>query len=178
VTSGVSNTSSALISSDGLYRYTLHRSLVPPTEFWKPVLKPLLFIGINPSTADAARNDNTVRKLLEFAPRWFCTSVTVVNLFAYRTAYPKELWAAQAAGVDIVGPDNDHHIKTLLASHRDGIILAGWGADKKARARAAVVCEMLPVGTQCLELNQDESPKHPLYVRYDEPLKPYIVQIN
>lgn len=166
--------SSATISTCKRYRYTLHRDISQVIRW----LKPLLVIALNPSTASETTDDNTIRKLLEFGRRWGCTSLTVVNLFAYRTAYPKELWAAQAVGVDIVGPENDRHIKDLIESHRStGIILAGWGADKKARARAAVVCEMLPAGTECLELNKDESPKHPLYVGYAEPRKPYIVHL-
>lgn len=170
-------TSSATISPCKKYRYTLHRDI--PENAHLP-LKPLLVIAHNPSTAGETLDDNTIRKLLEFARLWGCTSLTVINLFAYRTAYPKELWAAEDAGVDIVGPDNDRHIRELITSHQGGIILAAWGAGKRARVRAQAVAKLFPVdkgayfpvpGVQCLDINQDGSPKHPLYVAYDEPLK-------
>lgn len=165
-------TSSATISACKRYRYTLHRSI--PENAHLP-LKPLLVIALNPSTAGETINDNTIRKLLEFGRLWGCTSLTVVNLFAFRTAYPTDLWAAQAAGVDIVGPENDHHLRAMISSHRDGIILAAWGADKKAAKRSWEVCKLLPFfTTKCVARNKDGSPRHPLYVGYDEQLKPWI----
>lgn len=165
-------TSSATISWCKKYRYTLHRDI--PENAHLP-LKPLLVIGLNPSTAAEIIEDNTSRKITGFGRLWGCTSFSMGNLFGYRTAYPTELWAAQAAGTDIIGPDNDRHLKDLIESHKGGIILAAWGAAKKATKRAWEVSKMLPLfGTQCLDINKDGSPEHPLYVGYNEPLKPWI----
>ena len=45
----------AVISDCGLYRYKLSRH-------WEQGLQRLVFIGLNPSTADAIEDDPTVRK--------------------------------------------------------------------------------------------------------------------
>ena len=56
-------TSSATISKDGLYRYSLER-------VWDPSKPTALFICLNPSTADAEIDDPTVRKMVGFAKRF------------------------------------------------------------------------------------------------------------
>src|SRR3990167_7612004 len=93
---------SAIISPCGSYRYTLHRP-IPSILRW---VKPLLCIMVNPSTADATKEDPTVRRCIGFAKDMGATSLTVVNLFAFRSASPKAL----ATMDDPVGPDNDRHI--------------------------------------------------------------------
>ncbi len=45
---------------EGPYRYSLTRE-------WAPERRPMVVIGVNPSTADAATNDPTIRRCLSFA---------------------------------------------------------------------------------------------------------------
>ncbi len=51
---------SAVISPDGFYRYSL-------TRVWDNLRPLVVFNLLNPSTADAERNDPTVRKTIGFA---------------------------------------------------------------------------------------------------------------
>lgn len=96
----------AVIDETGTYRYRLWRT-------WDESLPSLGWVMLNPSTGDANRDDNTLRKCIAFAHEWGHGGIVVANLFAYRTAYPKVLKTARTDGVDIVGPDNDGHLRFM-----------------------------------------------------------------
>jgi hypothetical protein len=73
---------------EGSYRYRLDR-------WWGPG-KRLVFVMLNPSTADAMKDDQTIKRCMYFARREKCDGITVVNLFAWRTTFPSELRKALA----------------------------------------------------------------------------------
>ncbi len=148
-------TSAALLSPCGLYRYTL-------TRRWGEGA-PMLFVMLNPSTADAAQDDPTIRRCVGFAKREGFGAIEVVNLFAYRATDPKVL-----AGVgDFVGPDNDTVIRD--ARGRAGLIVAAWGSSVPAALRQRVrhIAMLLGPGALCFGVTADGSPRHPLYVKGD-----------
>lgn len=146
----------AIIDGSGLFRYRLWRALGQPAE------GRVLFVMLNPSTADASVDDPTIRRCIGFARRWGAGALDVVNLYALRATDPGELRRA----ADPVGPDNDRHI--VEAAREASIIVCAWGAHPFARRRAAHVSGLLrAVGTplECLHVTADGSPRHPLYVR-------------
>jgi hypothetical protein len=53
----------ATISADGRYRYRLER-------WWDEHVPAVLFVMLNPSTADARDDDPTIRRCVAFARRW------------------------------------------------------------------------------------------------------------
>jgi hypothetical protein len=106
----------ANLSPCGTYRYTLRRR-------WAEGGPAVLWILLNPSTADATKDDPTVRKGVGFSQRWGFNALTFVNLFAYRATDADKLLTP---GLDIVGPDNDSWLELMVATHPT-IILA-WGA--------------------------------------------------
>src|SRR4051812_40590931 len=57
----------ATFSDDDVYRYELTRELGG--------MRPLVTCGLNPSTADASKNDQTIRKDIGFAKHWGCGRV-------------------------------------------------------------------------------------------------------
>ncbi len=152
---------SALISDCGTYRYTISRR-IPQVVRW---VKPVLFILLNPSIADAVIPDPTLTRCVGYANSWVCTELTIVNLFALRATDPTEL----RGHPDPVGPDNDKHILDQIAKHRLGRIVLGWGNTPKiALPRIQRVKELLsgrPV--ECLVRNKTGNPKHPLYSKGD-----------
>ncbi len=154
----------AHLSPCGTYRYTLRRH-IPQAIRW---VKPCLFIMLNPSTATAEVSDPTIRRCMGFASRFGCTELTVVNLFALRATNPNAL----LTHTDPVGPDNNQHLNEQVELHRNGVIVAAWGAHPFARKRAAEVQEAIQ-GLQCLGVTQDGSPRHPLYVPAVAPLTPW-----
>lgn len=157
---------SAVISGCGKYRYVLKRK-IPSVLRW---VKPVLFIMLNPSTADANVNDPTLRSILRISEHQGFTDLTVVNLFALRSPYPKDLLTHQ----DPIGPENDSYIKDEYDRHFEtGTIVAAWGANKFSRQRAEVI-ENKYGPFMCLGFNKDNSPKHPLFLPKTSSLEIYI----
>jgi hypothetical protein len=68
----------AIISEDNQYRYQLLR-------VWDETLPRILFIMMNPSTADATKDDPIIRRVISFAKSWGYGGVYVGNLFAFRS---------------------------------------------------------------------------------------------
>lgn len=133
------------------YRYSLHRR-------WHSGRGTVLFIGLNPSTADHRHDDPTIRRCVGFARDWGFAAVEVVNLFAYRATYPVDLKAA----LDPIGPEND---RVIRQRHRAaGLTVACWGNDGEFLDRARVVRERLE-DLHCLKMNSSDQPAHPLYQR-------------
>ncbi len=158
-------TSSAVLSDCGLYRYRLGRR-------WGrgPAL---LFVLINPSTADAEVPDPTVTRCIGFARREGFAAIDVVNLFGWRATDVRALRNA----ADPIGPENDMHLRAAAAEA--GKVIVGWGAVEKIprplRGRPAAVLQILravaPV--HALAVNADGSPGHPLYLPGASPLQLY-----
>lgn len=153
-------TGSATISPCGRYRYDLTRS-------WDATLPELLVVMLNPSTADAAVDDPTIRRVMRFVRDWGYGELRVMNLYAFRASNPAALRQADYA----VGPENDVRLTAALIAARDGKcvldggVLAAWGASQWAPHRAQRVMALAAgVRWMCLGTTKDGSPKHPLYV--------------
>lgn len=151
------NLKDAVLSECGLYRYRLSRS-------WGFGPK-LGFLMLNPSTADAAIDDPTIRRCIAYAKAWDYGGLEVVNLFAFRATDPKDLIDSAEAGIPVVGHDNDRHIQECFG-RVEGMI-AAWGAHPFAQKRACQVREMLPGPLYYLRLTKDGHPGHPLYLPKD-----------
>lgn len=158
----------AVLSDDGVYRYRLGR-------VWDPTLPTMAFVMLNPSTADATIDDPTIRRCLGFAQREECGAIDVVNLFAYRAAKPRDLFDA-AARVDVIGPDNEAHIANMLDTA--DVVVAAWGATSHApvlRRRVPISVVTLAaeatVTLYCLGRTLGGYPRHPLYLRTEQPLE-------
>lgn len=144
--------SGATFSPCGLYRYHLWR-------VWAPDGPQILFIGLNPSTADEKTDDNTIRRCIGFAKEWKAGGVHMVNLFALRSTDPRGLKEA----ADPIGPENDDVLKTVHGlCHRS---IAAWGNHGAYKFRSSHVRVLL--GTQflwCFGKTSKGEPKHPLYL--------------
>lgn len=144
---------SAVLSPDRTYRYLLMRA-------WRPSKRTVMFVGLNPSTADERIDDPTVRRMIRFAREWGYGTMYLGNLFGLRAPSPQRL-----AGVhDPLGPQNDEWLMWMAAhSH---IIVACWGAHPMADERARVVEPLLAARGEvfCLGTTKDGCPKHPLYL--------------
>lgn len=151
----------AVISECGLYRYALTR--------WWGNGPNCGFIMLNPSTADAERDDPTIRRCIGFAQREGCGGLIVLNLFAFRATKPIDL----AKAADPVGPQADHFLLDLI-QNVDGPLIAAWGSHWIAGERAKDVTAMIGRHCVCLGKTKDGHPRHPLYVKGDAPLVPLL----
>ena len=149
----------ALDTGDERYRLWLERRLAAVDE--SPCV--LACCLLNPSTADAERNDNTVTKMMALGRRWGFGRLIVVNMFGWRATDPRELLAAHLAGWPIIGP-TDQYIRQ--AANESDLFVVGWGRlHPKLRWRESWVLGLLRGRlVHCLGRNQDESPRHPLYL--------------
>ncbi len=150
----------AIISDCGTYRYTLTRSRYADE---RPDRGTALWCMLNPSTANAEQDDATIRRCRGFAHDWKCNGLTVVNLYALRATDPNELWKHE----DPVGPDNDHHLRTIACEYGD--VLCAWGANAKPERVKAVIAIFKEAGARmwCLGTTKHGMPKHPLYIAAD-----------
>lgn len=154
---------SAVISDCGRYRYLLCRSVGNASKI-------ATFVMLNPSTADAVRDDATIRKVCGYANNWGCGEVRVVNLFAFRATNPMEL--SKLSHEDAVGPENDRYIQEAFAV--SGIFICAWGDGKaKGSPVAKMVIKRRQEVRSMLEgfvlhrlgpLTKSGNPRHPLYL--------------
>lgn len=142
---------SAVFSDCNRYRYVLRR-------IWNESGPCVLIIGLNPSTADAVKDDPTIRRCIRFARDWGYGSLLVGNLFGYRTTWPKDLKRV----ADPIGRGNDRWLKRL--SDQADLVVAAWGIHGKFLDRGAKVLANL-ANVHCLGETADGFPRHPLYLR-------------
>lgn len=160
----------ATLSACGQYRYLLRRT-------WKStkdditsmglIGRTLLFVMLNPSSADGLQDDPTLRRCVSFAQREKYPELEVVNLFAWRSPNPKVLaedW------VRSVGPENDGYIER--AAQRANLIIAAWGGNKTMGRDQSVLRKLRRhQDVFCLRTTKAGHPEHPLYLPDSTPLK-------
>jgi hypothetical protein len=153
---------SAVFDRSGRYRYALERR-------WAPGGERVAFVLLNPSSADAERDDPTIRRCMGFARAWGCAALEVVNLFAWRATRPAELRRAGAP----VGARNDAHL--LRAARAASRVVLAWGMHGELAGRGAAVQRLLAeagASLHCLGYTQGGQPRHVLYLPRATPLRP------
>ena len=145
------------------YRYWLHRELAAEGK------DGLVFVLLNPSTADALEDDPTIRRCVGFGKRWGYRELTVVNLFALRATSPAVL---RQHGTAAIGSHNDDALRWARNAPRTRTVVAGWGNHgmhlERDLAAMAIAGPMMALRTTKLGC-----PAHPLYLRYSAELLPY-----
>ena len=143
---------SAIMSDCGKYRYELHRT-------WDEKKKKVLFIMLNPSTADIHNNDLTTIRCMNFAKKWEYGGIMIGNIYPFRAKRPKDLkkWINDDS-VDLkLYSSNVYHVQDMV--NQCDLTVCAWGGNHPG------VPEMLEYtsGLHYLELCKDSiTPKHPL----------------
>lgn len=187
----------ARISADGKYRYHLWREwrLWPEPAHWDwlydddgktklvdgagaPLGRPrsVLFVMLNPSTADGEEDDPTIRRCVNFARSWGYDRLDVVNLFAFRATEPAELLALNHLD-DPVGPLNSSTIEGLIEDRTEffgsGVdkVICAWGNHGAHLGQDETVLGWLRDTPRfALKISKDGHPGHPLYLPSKSPL--------
>ncbi len=153
----------ARFSACGRYRWWLER-------VWDPGRPRLLFIGLNPSRADAVRDDATLRRLIGFGRSWGFGALEVLNLHALICRSPRLLRRA----ADPVGTENDAWIVGRLGA-APATVWLGWGNSGVWGGRDRQVRALLGsrgIVPQGLGLTAAGQPRHPLYAPAELALHP------
>ncbi len=131
------------------YRFALWR-------IWDEAKPMVMFVGLNPSTADETVDDPTLIRCINYARAWGYGGVYMANLFAYRATKPGDMLAAK----EPVGSDNDNWLQRL--AKKSHLVVAAWGNTGSYLSRSEQVKNLLP-NLHCLKMNKTGEPAHPLY---------------
>ena len=163
----------ACLSECGKYRYSLSRHVgAGPFTY--------AFFGINPSTADATKDDQTVRKWRGFSALNDVGRFVVSNVFSFRATDVKVL----ARTTDDLFGEDHWRIQDIIIAQADALVPC-WGSQKKVPDHLRPwIDELLGRlkhrnyyhGTPllCFGHTKDGDPKHPLTLGYDTPLIDYL----
>lgn len=155
----------AVFSPDGKYRYVL-------SVTWRQEGPVAVFIGLNPSTADAFKDDPTILACRQMADCWGLSGIIMANLFAWRSTDPKGLLDTASP----VGVFNSFEmIRSLPGFRREAdpgsIFVAAWGAiHTQLGKRGEFIVSRGELAKKCipqlyrLGLTQEGFPRHPLFM--------------
>lgn len=152
----------AVFSSSKKERFVLWRK-------WDHTKPSVLFIGLNPSVAGEKTNDPTTKRIIAHAQRLDFGGCFLMNCFTHIATNPKNLvpsghWKENVKWFEKVAP------------HCTQVVFA-WGKHSLVKElRRDVFFKKRFPNAQCLGLNLDGSPKHPLYLPYSGGLKPLKAQ--
>lgn len=157
------------------YRYRLWRH-------WATGLPVVAFVGLNPSTADERKLDNTLRRLKSFAQAWGCGGFEMLNLFAYKSTQPRILYEID----DPIGRYNDRAIRLVVRACSYTVVC--WGTHGTIASRSAqvlwAISKTIPKkNVYCFRLTEPvpggirkdvkyPQPMHPLYLPNETKLIP------
>lgn len=166
----------ATLSPDGVYRYELGRRWgLGPAALW---------VMLNPSTADAHTDDQTIRRCRGYTERLGLSALVVVNLYALRSTYPMALLHHP----DPEGPDNAAVVAGWLEAATDdggyqggapsvARVVVAWGGSLPISQRphhtdVMGLAAAAGVTLWCLGTIENGQPRHPSRGGYRE-LVPY-----
>lgn len=146
-----------VFSNDRKYRYVLKHSWL---DMFDTEEKSIVWIALNPSTADEDQLDPTLTRIRNFSSDNGFNSFYMLNLFAYRATNPKDMLSQ----VDPIGIDNDYWINKIC--HENSLVVCCWGVLGNHLNRKNNVLNLIKdCDLRYLELSKDGIPKHPLYLK-------------
>lgn len=153
-------TKGALFSSCRKYRLFLFRQ-------WDEKLPLVMFIGLNPSTANETENDPTIKSVGRISKNNGYGGFYMMNCFPIVSTDPKVCKDFYTSGVPYEHHQfaiNQQKLKEVGAICKD--IVFAWGNFKvvKQCRRDKELSEMFP-NAMALFINKNGSPKHPLYCK-------------
>lgn len=153
----------AVFSADGAYRHLLAQ----------PGRHRCGWVMLNPSIAGSLDRrtgsvilDNTARRVRDFSASWGYDGFCVANLYDLIATKPENLWRAERP----VSPQCDAYLSALCSLP---LIIVAWGrnAERDRAMYATGLLRSLGCELWCLGVNDDGSPKHPLYLPHDTKLE-------
>ena len=143
--------------------------------------KPLICIGINPSTAQPDHLDNTLKSVQRIALGNGFDSFLMFNVYAQRATDPNTM---EKVCNPMLHRENMEAFSYVLSLSKSPAVWAAWGSviEKRPYLRACLR-DLLAIGKDrgaswyCAgAITKKGHPHHPLYLRKDEVLKPFDVE--
>lgn len=134
-------------SKCGQYRYKLWR-------IWDDTKPKAMFIGLNPSTANASYDDPTIRRIRSICANNGFGGFYMMNLYTYITPHPDQLINDRDENMNL------ERMRRVSKGCTD--IVFAWGNFWMAVVRCDRVIRRFPEA-KALYINKNGSPKHPLY---------------
>jgi len=154
----------AEFSTDRNYRYALWR-------IWNEDKPLVMFIGLNPSTANEREDDPTIRRVMRFAYDHGHGGFFMMNLFAWVTPYPHVLETTK----DALGDADEWLEKVNLKCETVCFCWGAFGEPKDRqyiRLRARQIIDRYPAA-MCLGKTKTGHPAHPLYLPASTKMQPF-----
>lgn len=136
----------AIISDCQKYRFQLWR-------IWDESKPFVMFVMMNPSTADANEDDPTIRRCIGFAKSWGYGGIYVGNISPFRATDPKTLIKSK----ELFPIGHLSNIWEMIEKCKLHVLAHGKIPFKHPDIKF--------MGWKCLGQNKDGSPKHPLYLK-------------
>lgn len=136
-------------NTENTHRFSLYR-------IWDADKPLVMFIGLNPSTANNHKDDPTIQSVRRISKHNGFGGFFMMNLFTYISSEPEEL----KKNMDIALLLADFSLDVIKDKCAD--VVFAWGAFKQAKDRQHEVISRFP-GALCIGKNNDGSPKHPLF---------------
>lgn len=148
------------------YRFALWR-------IWDKSKPLIMFIGLNPSTANETEPDNTIKSVTRISTTLGYGGFYMMNCFPFVSTdpdalkdYDKEVFSQQQFFL------NNQKLKEVGAICKD--VVFAWGGFEvvKEFKRDKELMQIFP-DAKALILNKDGSPRHPLYISAKQKLIPF-----
>ena len=142
--------------------------------------KPLICVGINPSTAKPGDLDNTLKSVERIALGNGFDSFIMFNVYAQRATNPDDM---EKSCNLLLHKENMAAFAYVLSLSKAPAVWAAWGTIIEKRGYLKdCVRDMLAIGEKCGTkwycagaISKKGHPHHPLYLRKDEKLKSFDV---
>lgn len=151
------------------------RSLVRDWTLEGETPRTILWIGMNPSTADALSDDPTCAREQGFSRLWGFTRYLKGNVMDWRATFPTDV----PLDPTLASTETNHTTIAQMAQEAS-LIVAAWGKLPKSLVHlarpAAEVLYRSNTPIVCLGRNGDGSPKHPLYLKKTTATQPFPIE--
>jgi hypothetical protein len=142
--------SGAKFSDCRKYRFVLYR-------IWDKSKPMIMFVGLNPSTANETKDDATIRRVKSMANSWGYGGVYMLNCFPFISTNPDDLKVCDKL------EENDLWLYTISLKCKEVVFAWGNFDIVVEKSRDIALTQLFP-NAKCLIKNKNGSPRHPLYV--------------
>lgn len=153
---------SAILSGCGRFRYSLARAFVPAIRR----LSYVNFLMLNPSVADADRDDATIRRCIGFARSWGFEGLLVTNLYPLISTDPSVLKKTPDRFGEMLTDGSERVNDMVLRTHAlmSDLVVCAWGNHAEPHVAALTIADLTAarIPIHYLRYTKQGNPSHPL----------------